>query len=143
MPKLPRAQWIVVALVGLTALYGCFAFSNRALLAGTGDHLKVLAFAAIACAWILVGVRLGGRFSGRGVGIRVAVFIGACIAAPLVMGWMRSRAVDPVWRELWDTTPVLFFLPVIQGLFADWSKTPMPPSSPTAVVSARTSEERA
>lgn len=105
--------------IALVVFYGMFAFFARHLLAGAADHLKVVMFSCIVCAWMMLWLKTGDRLGKKSVGLRVAVFAAASIAIPLAMGLLRSfSGKDPVWHELWDTTPVVFMLPVIQSIFA-------------------------
>lgn len=119
MKKLSQKKHAALIAIMLVVLYSMFAFFARELLAGAGDHLKVVMFTCIVSAWMLLWLNLGGRLAQKSVGVRVAVFAAASIVIPLAMRLLRDFSrVDPVWHELWDTTPVVFMLPMIQSIFA-------------------------
>jgi hypothetical protein len=119
MKKLSLSKLVGLIGMALAVFYGLFAFFARHLLAGAVDHLKVVMFSCIVCAWMILWLKTGDRLGKKSIGLRVAVFAVASIAIPLAMGLLRSFSrKDPVWHELWDTTPVVFMLPMIQSIFA-------------------------
>ena len=114
---MPTKKILCITLAGVVFFYAINASFLRATAAGVMDHMKILCFAVIVVGWMLLCLAVGSRLKRRGVGVRVAIIFSAVIAIAVVMEvlkwWLHD---DPVWRELWDTTSVVFFFPVVQSL---------------------------